>query len=242
MQDFTQPPSFNAPRREEAPALAVSVEAAFFQKVYAWMCAAMAVTAFTGYLLSHSVAWIRFLTSTSIAWIAVLVFQVLLVLAINGLLNRVSSGVIKALFLAFAVALGFTISVVLLVYPTNVLVKAFVSTAGIYGGMAIFGMVTKRSLQAWGSFLMMGLMGLILASLVNIFAGSSAMDFVICVIGVLVFAGLTAYDHQKLRVMCASGFPDSETEAKAVTIGALELYLDFINLFLFLVRLFGRER
>jgi FtsH-binding integral membrane protein len=216
-------------------------EAVFFQKIYTWMCAAVAVSALTGYLLANSYSWVRFLFTTSFAWIGVFIVQIGLVLAINYLVNKVSSAAIKCMFLLFAVSMGATISVVLLVYPSPVISKAFFCAAGVYGAMAVYGLVNKRSLQAWGSFLFMGLIGLIIASLVNFILGSTMMDFVICVVGVLIFAGLTAYDHQKLRVIHAGGFQDAETESKAVTMGALELYLDFINIFLFLVRLFGRE-
>jgi FtsH-binding integral membrane protein len=220
--------------------MAQASEAAFFQKVYVWMCGAMAVTGLTGYLLSHSVGWIRFLTSSSVAVIMIIALQLGLVLLISFLFKSLSSSAVKALFIAYAVSIGFTVSLVLLVYPPGVIFKAFFSAAGVYGALAVYGVMTKRSLQSWGSFLFMGLVGLIIASVVNIFARSDAADFVICVVGVLVFAGLTAYDHQKLRVIHAGGFGDIEEESKSVCMGALQLYLDFINIFFFLLRLFGR--
>ncbi|MDR2349999.1 MAG: Bax inhibitor-1/YccA family protein [Deltaproteobacteria bacterium] len=239
--DNNQPPFYGNQPGTIARPLAMTDEATFFSKIYFWMCGALAVTAVTGVILSRSAAWLGFLINTSFAWVGILILQVGIVLGINFLLNKVSSAVIKGLFLLFAVSMGFTISIVLLVYSSAVISKAFFCTAGIYGAMAVYGMVTKKSLQAWGSFLFMGLVGLIIAMVVNLILGSALMDFVICVVGVIVFAGLTAYDHQKLRVLCAGGFPDGETEAKTITMGALELYLDFINIFLFLVRLFGRE-
>jgi FtsH-binding integral membrane protein len=238
MQDFTQYPYQNY---SQPQAVAQTREAVFFQKIYFWMCGALVVTALTGYVLSTSDAWLSFLAYSKWSFILIFAVQLGLVIAINSLINKVSSAVLKAIFLAFAVSMGFTISVVLKVYPTNVIAKAFVSTAIVYAAMAIYGLVTKRSLQAWGSFLFMGLVGLIVASLINIFVGSSMMDYVICWIGVLVFAGLTAYDHQKLRVMFATGAGEFGGEESLVTYGALSLYLDFINIFLFLVRLFGRE-
>jgi FtsH-binding integral membrane protein len=220
--------------------LAASSEAMFFQQVYVWMCGALVLTGLTGYLLSHSAGWIRLLTSSSAMPIVLIVLQLGLVMLISFLFKSLSSFAVKALYLAYAVSIGFTMSIVLLVYPPTIIFKAFVSTAGVYGAMAVYGMVTKRSLQGLGSFLFMGLVGLIIASVVNIFAKSEAMDFVICVVGVLVFAGLTAYDHQKLRVIHAGGFGNQEEESKSVCMGALQLYLDFINIFFFLLRLFGR--
>jgi FtsH-binding integral membrane protein len=218
----------------------MTAEAAFFQKVYAWMCGALALTALTGYLLAHSAAWIRFLTGSSMAAVLIIVCQLGLVMAISFMYSRLSSTAIRGLFLVYAASIGCTLSIVLLVYPPIVIFKAFISASAVYGAMAAYGLVTKRSLQGWGSFLFMGLIGVIIASIVNVFARSQMMDFVICIVGVIVFAGLTAYDHQKLRVIHAGGFGNADEESKAVSMGALQLYLDFINIFFFLLRLFGR--
>jgi FtsH-binding integral membrane protein len=212
----------------------------FFQKIYVWMCGALAVTAFTGYLLAHSEAWLRLVFGGGAVYIGIIILQLGLVFGISFLIDRLSSAAVKALFLVYAVSIGFTLSLFLAIYPSGVIYKAFFSTAGVYGALAIYGVMTKRSLQSWGSFLFMGLVGLIITSIINIFAGSSALEFLICVGGVLIFAGLTAYDHQKLRVIHAGGFGNPEGEAKAVCMGALQLYLDFINIFFFLLRLFGR--
>jgi FtsH-binding integral membrane protein len=237
MQDFTRPPYQNFEQSQE---LAKTQEAVFFQKVYFWMCGALVVTAITAYILAHSATWISFLTYSKLSCFLILAVQFGLVIAINALMHKVSSTAIKALFLAFAVSMGFTTSIVLIFYPVAVIAKAFFTTAVVYAAMAVYGLVTKRSLQAWGSFLFMGLVGIIVASLVNLFLGSQMMDFVICCLGVIIFAALTAYDHQKLRVMYSTSYYDFGGEENLVTYGALSLYLDFINLFLFLVRLFGR--
>ncbi|MDR2354450.1 MAG: Bax inhibitor-1/YccA family protein [Deltaproteobacteria bacterium] len=239
MQDFTTPP-YQTPQSGSIPVV-LSTEASFFQKIYFWMCGALFVSALTGYILSQSTAWMSFLSRGTIAVIFIIGIQLAIVLGINFLVNKVSANVIRLMFLAYAVSMGFTFSIVLLFYPSAAIAKAFFSSAGVYGVMAIFGLVTKRSLQPLGSFLLMGLIGIIIASIVNLILASPLMDFVICVIGVLVFAGLTAYDHQKLRVIFAGGFANPEIESKSVTIGALELYLDFVNLFLFLLRLFARR-
>jgi FtsH-binding integral membrane protein len=184
------------------------------------------------------------LVSTRYALIGALVIELGLVFYLSARIQHIAPGTAKILFLAYAAVTGATFSVIGLVYPPMVIFKAFISTAGVYGAMACYGLVTKRSLQAWGSFLFMGLIGIIIASVVNMFMRSSAMDWVICVIGVLLFAGLTAYDHQKLRVIHATGLDgaDDDSVSRVVIMGALTLYLDFINLFLFLLRLFGSSR
>jgi FtsH-binding integral membrane protein len=218
--------------------LAATSEAAFFQKVYLWMCGGLALTAVLAYNLAQSAAWVSTIQST---WIALVIVQLGLVFGISFLAKRVSATVIKGMYLLYAASVGATLSIVVLVYPSTVIFKAFISTASVYGAMAVYGLVTKRSLQAWGSFLFMGLVGLIITSIINIFTKSPMVDFVICGVGILVFAGLTAYDHQKLRVIHSEGFADGEAESKAVIHGALELYLDFINLFLYFLRLFANR-
>jgi FtsH-binding integral membrane protein len=243
MQDFTKPPQNlnNQYGLANSEALALSSEAIFFQKIYFWMCGGLVVTALVAMALARSVTWINFLRSQSMGFLLIFGAQIGLVLLIGLLKKSASDTVLKAIFLVYAASMGMTVSLVLLVYPAQVITKAFFSAAAVYGAMAVYGLVTKRSLQALGAFLFMGLVGLIVSSLVNIFVSSPLLDYVICWVGVLVFAGLTAYDHQKLRVIHAGGFSDYQDEGKAVILGSLELYLDFINLFLFLVRLFGRR-
>jgi FtsH-binding integral membrane protein len=244
MQDFTK---FNPnPQSFGASQAALSSEALYFQRIYLWMCAGLSLTAGTAYVLSSSMAWTRFLIGNQ--WIFyVAVFGTLgLVFFLGARLHSLSPPAARNLFLAYAALNGVTFSVLALVYPPTAFVKAFICTAGIYGAMAVYGMVTKRSLQAWGSFLVAGVVGLVLAMLVNIFWQNNTMDLAICVLGVLIFAGLTAYDHQKLRVLRyslegQSGLEASEQESRLVVMGALTLYLDFINIFLFLLRLFGRR-
>lgn len=241
MQDFT---NYNPSPQGGYVSAAVSSEAVFFQKIYSWMFLGLALTAGVAYVLMHSAAWVNFLISTRYALIGAMVIELGLVFYLSARIRQIAPSTAKILFLAYATVTGATFSVIGLVYPPLVIFKAFISTAGVYGAMAAYGLLTKRSLQAWGSFLFMGLVGIIIASLVNIFMKSSAMDWVICVIGVLLFAGLTAYDHQKLRVIHATGLngADDGSVSKVVIMGALELYLDFINLFLFLLRLFGNSR
>jgi FtsH-binding integral membrane protein len=245
MLDFRkppQPPNPNPPFGIDRGQPIVSTsEATFFGKVYLCMFGGLLLTALVSMALARSETWFGLLYGSKIIYLVIFGVQIGIIYLINASLQRVNSLAVLGLFGLFAVSMSMTISLVLRVYPSYVVVKAFVSTAGVYGAMAVYGLVTKRSLQAWGAFLFMGVVGLIIASVVNLFLGSSALDFVICVIGVLIFAGLTAYDHQKLRVIHAGGFGDSEVENKTVIVGALNLYLDFINLFLFLVRLIGNR-
>jgi len=243
MQDFT---NFNpnVQNQGNTSGLALTGEAVFFQKVYAWMFVALLVTAGLGWVLSTSETWLRLMINVGLVRWGVALAPLILTLYLSARLEHLSSTAIRGFLLAIAAFFGCTLSIVFLVYPTAALVKAFVCTAGIYGAMAAYGLVTKRSLQAMGSFLYMGVWGLVIASLINIFfVNSGPMDFVICVIGVLIFAGLTAYDHQKLRVLHFSavrGGASDEDLTRFALMGSLSLYLDFINLFLFLLRLFGR--
>jgi FtsH-binding integral membrane protein len=243
MLDFTKPPAQGgAPYVNPAPGVAaLTSEAAFFMRVYVWMFAGLLTTTAVSLILSQSLAWLRLVYSSKFVFLAIFGIQIGLVLVISRLRDTLAPAALKALFLVYAASFGLTVSLLIRVYPGAAFFKAFLSCTSIYGAMAVYGLVTKRSLQGLGSFLFMGLVGLIIASLVNFFVASSAMDFVICVVGVLIFAGLTAYDHQKLRVIHAGGFADSDGETRSVISGALELYLDFINLFLFLLRLFGRD-
>jgi FtsH-binding integral membrane protein len=247
MQDFTKyspNPHQGAGLREAA----LGSEALFFQRVYLWMFVGLGLTAVLAFFLSSSQPWLQFLAKNSWMLYVVIFAELGVVFYLSARLQSLTPEAAKGLFLAYAALNGLVFSVLFLVYPSYAFVKAFICTAGIYGAMAVYGLVTKRSLQAWGSFLFAGVVGLILASLVNIFTDSAGLDFVICVLGVLIFAGLTAYDHQKLRVMHHSlesqglaGREAVDDESRIVVMGALQLYLDFINIFLFLLRLFGRR-
>ena len=241
MQDFT---NFNPNQQPTSFTVASETsEAVFFQRVYAWMFIALGVTAGLGFALSSSQAWLRFIASSPIFYVIALA-PLGFAFFLSAKLETLSTTAIKGILLTIAACFGATtLAVCFVVYPSTALIKAFVCAAGIYGAMAVYGLVTKRSLQAMGGFLLMGVVGLIIASVVNIFVKSGPMDFVICVIGVLLFAGLTAYDHQKLRVMFFSASQagaGEETLVRYGLMGSLTLYLDFLNLFLFLLRLFGR--
>ena len=164
-----------------------------------------------------------------------------LVMFFSFRIQKMSASSAQALFWVFAAAMGLSLGSIFLVYTAESVARVFFITAATFGAMSLYGYTTKRSLAGMGSFLFMGLIGIIIASVVNIFIGSSALQFAISVIGVLVFVGLTAYDTQRIKESY-SVHMNGEMAAKTAVFGALRLYLDFINLFLMLLRLFGNQR
>jgi FtsH-binding integral membrane protein len=167
-----------------------------------------------------------------------------MVFAISGMVNRMSAGTATSLFVIYSALNGVTLSFIFLAYTRTSIVSTFFICAGTFIGCSIYGWATKKDLTSWGGFLMMGLIGIIIASLVNIFIHSSAMSVIISYIGVFVFVGLTAYDTQKIKNMAMTqpAGLDNAVVRKGAILGALSLYLDFINLFLMLLRIFGQTR
>ena len=159
---------------------------------------------------------------------------------LSATINKISPAKARNRFYLYAALMGISLATILLTYTGASVARAFFITAGAFAGLSIYGYTTKRSLSAMGSFLVIGVFGLILASIVNIFLGSAQLEFMISIVGVLIFAGLTAYDTQKIKSMYAAG-DDSATAGRKSIFGALTLYLDFINMFLFLVRLIGNR-
>jgi uncharacterized protein len=182
----------------------------------------------------------RMLYATPLMWVVALA-PLAFIFLFSFRLDRMSASAARTTFLAFAAVMGASLSTLLLRYTGASVVQTFFVTAAAFGGLSLYGYTTSRSLSGMGSFLMMGLIGLIIASLVNIFLASSALQFAISAIGVLIFAGLTAYDTQKLKEMYLYGGYDSEAAAKASVSGALTLYLDFINMFQFLLSFMGNR-
>lgn len=230
--------------RDQTGALsqARSTASVFMQQVYMWMTAALGMTAAAAYVTASSPALLQFFFGGSLMPILVMVAIFGLVIYLSAAMHRLSAGAATGFFMLYAALMGVFLGPVLLVYTQSSVTQAFVVTAGMFGGMSLFGTVTKRDLTGMGSFLIMGLWGIILASIVNIFLRSSAVDFAISVIGVIVFAGLTAYDTQKLRAMGESApLDDSLAIRRGAILGALTLYLDFVNMFLMLLRLFGNR-
>ena len=231
--------SWNQPSFVAGDANAARISA-FLGKVYGWMFLGLLITTGTAFVVASSETLIEIFILNRILFWGLVFGQLALVWWMSAKVETMSPTTAAVLFLVYSAAVGITTSVVLLVYTASSLVSTFLVTAGMFGALALFGTFTKRSLAGVGQFMMMGLIGLILALVVNLFWANDALSFVISVVGVLVFTGLTAWDAQKLKHM-AVALPDGRIGSYAV-IGALDLYLDFINLFFFLLRLVGGRR
>jgi FtsH-binding integral membrane protein len=227
---------FTLPREATRP------EHAFLASVYGWMSAGLALTAGVALFTVSTPALLQLILGNQIVFILLMVAQLGLVFGVSAAIDRISPATATGLFLLYAALTGLTLSVILLAYTGASIAGTFFVTAGMFGSMSLFGAVTKRDLSGWGSFLFMGLIGVVIASLVNIFLQSDGLSWVMAMVGVVVFTGLAAYDTNKLRALARRGFADQAAERKSAIIGALALYLDFINLFLMLLRLFGRRR
>jgi len=217
---------------------AFSREQAFLRLAYAWMFGGLMLTAGTAFMVTVVPALQQFVFNPTMA-IVLMVATLGIVVFLSFRVTKLAPATAGGLFIAYAVLNGLMLSGILFVYTQASIVSAFVTAAGMFGAMAVYGTVTKRDLTSWGSFFFMGLIGIILAQVVNIFVRSSALDGTIALVGVFVFVGLTAWDAQKLKIYAAAA-PAGQVTNFAV-IGALALYLDFINLFLMLLRLFGRR-
>ena len=217
--------------------LAAASARVFMQRVYWWMSLGLFLTGGVAFYVASSQA----LFAALYPYMRVMMFGTVgLVFAFSFLAHKVSGPVAAAMFLAYSVVNGLTFSVLFIVYQLGSLVTAFGITAGAFAALSAYGTATKKDLSSWGTFLFMGLVGVLIAGVINIFVGSAMLDFVRSCAAVLVFAGLTAYDTQKLREFHASSGYSSA--ASLAISGALTLYLDFINLFLNLLRLMGRRR
>lgn len=218
---------------------------AYMNKVYGLMAVGMGVTAVAAYGTATAAmsnpAVANTLYNSPLRWV-IMFAPLLMVFAFGAALNRLSVGAATGVFYAFAALMGVSISSIFLVYAGVSIVQTFLVTAIAFAGLSLWGYTTKKDLSGWGTFLLMGLIGLIVASIVNIFIASSAMQFAISVIGVLIFAGLTAYDTQNIKntylQMQGAG---SDFLGKSAIMGALKLYLDFLNLFMFLLSFMGNR-
>jgi len=215
------------------------VERRFLTAVYRWMALGLTLTALVAWTVAGSDAALRVVFGTRFLLVGLLLAELGLVVALSAAVRRLSAVAAGALFVLYSALNGVTLSAIFLVYTHTSIATAFLVAAGAFGAMSVFGTVTRRDLSSWSSFLFMGLVGVVIASLVNMFLRSDAMAFVISCASVVVFTGLTAYDTQKLRVFARAG---GASVAAAPVVGALSLYLDFVNLFLALLRLFGRRR
>jgi uncharacterized protein len=225
----------NYPRTADQVVIAQN---ALIRQVYAWMGGGLLVTALMAMATISSPALFNAIVGNRIVFYGLLLGELGLVIAISRAINKISAPVASSLFLLYAALNGVTMSVIFAIYTAESITSTFVITAATFGAMSAYGYFTKRDLTRWGSFLFMGLIGVVIASVVNIFVGSSAMSWIISVVGVIVFTGLTAYDTWKIKAMAAAG---AEGRKPAI-LGALTLYLDFINLFIMLLRLLGNRR
>lgn len=228
---------FNAGYTRSASAVIVK-QNALIRQVYAWMGAGLAITAFMALVTLSSPALLNAVIGNRLLFFGLMIGELALVFTLSGAINRMSAATATLIFMAYSALNGVTLSIVALVYTADSIASTFVVTAGMFGAMSVYGYVTKRDLTSWGSFLFMGLIGVVIASVVNIFLANSTVAWVLSGAGVIVFTGLTAYDTWKIKEMSAQG-----TEGrKPAILGALTLYLDFINLFLMLLRFTGNRR
>jgi FtsH-binding integral membrane protein len=227
-------------RRFTSPYPVADQIATFLRAVYGWMCAGLAITAVTAMLVASSPTLVTTLASNRLFFWVLVIAQLGLVFALSARVQTLAPGTAALMFIVYSALTGVTFSFILLAFTGESIATTFLVTAGMFGALAAYGTVAKRSLQGMGQFLFMGVVGVVLASLVNIFIRSDGLQFVISFIGVIVFTGLTAYDAQRLKAM-ALAMPSGQSGSYAI-VGALALYLDFINLFMFLLRFTGNRR
>jgi len=214
----------------------------FLAKVFNWMAFGLGITGIVAYVTANTGLAISIIRSP--LFFILMIAELGLVFYLSARIEKIRASTASGLFIGYSVLNGLTLSVVFLAYTGSSIAATFFITAGMFGAMAVYGLVTKRDLSGWGSFLFMGLVGIIIASIVNIFLKSSGVSWMVSVLGVFIFTGLTAYDVQSIKRMGEEGImaQGSEAVSKGSLMGALRLYLDFINLFLMLLRFFGGSR
>jgi FtsH-binding integral membrane protein len=216
----------------------------FVRSVYNWMFIGLGVTGLTALYVSSSETMMQLVFGNRLIFFGLIIGELALVFSISGMVNRMSAGTATMLFIIYSILNGVTLSVIFMAYARASIVSTFFICGATFLACSIYGWTTKKDLTSWGGFLFMGLIGVIIASLVNLFIRSSAFSMLVSYIGVIVFVGLTAYDTQKLKNMAMTqpAGLDGAVLRKGTILGALSLYLDFINLFLFLLRILGRGR
>jgi hypothetical protein len=212
---------------------------AHMQRVYGYMAGGLALTGIVAYGAAAS-GFYQSIASTPLIWLVMLA-PLGFVLALSFGIQRMSAATAMLLFWIYAAVMGLSLGSIFLVFTGTSIARVFFITAATYGAMSLYGYTTRTDLSRFGSFLMMGLIGIVIASLVNIFVGSNTLQFVISIVGVIVFVGLTAYDTQRIKEMYLES-DSGEIPGKKAVLGALALYLDFINLFMMLLQLFGQRR
>ncbi len=214
---------------------------ALMRKVYVWMTLALVITGITAYGVATSPALLTALYSSKGIMFALIIAELALVIGVTAAINKLSLSTATFLFVLYSILNGAMLSSIFVLYSPTIITKVFLITAGTFGVMAVYGYFTKKDLSSIGRILFMALIGIIIATLVNFFTKSAAFDLIISYIGVAIFVGLTAWDSQKIKLMLAQCEEMNESTQKLALMGALTLYLDFINLFLYLLRIFGRS-
>jgi uncharacterized protein len=214
----------------------------FMTKVYGWMSAALAVTGFVAIYVASTPSLVEIIFGNRILFWGLIIGEIFMVGAMVGWVQKMSANTATLLFFGYAMVNGLTLSSIFLIYTAGSIASTFFITAGTFGVMSFYGYTTKSDLTKWKNILFMGLIGLIIASIVNIFMKSTMLYWITTYAGVLIFVGLTAYDTQKIKNMNIIGNEGTEEDHKEAIMGALSLYLDFINLFLYLLRIFGKRK
>jgi FtsH-binding integral membrane protein len=231
-------------QREGTPQISMSTATtiSFLPKVYGWMTGGLALTALMALLTISNQGLLNLVIGNRIVFYGLIIGELGLVVAMSAAINRIGAMAATLMFLLYSALNGITFASIFLLYTSNSIASTFMVASGTFAAMSLYGYATKRDLTGWGSFLFMGLVGVIIASLVNIFLHSAMVTWITSYLGVFIFVGLTAYDTQKIKMIGQAGFADSESQKKAAILGALALYLDFINLFLMLLRIMGNRR
>jgi len=219
-----------------------SYQALYMTKVYNWMGLALLITGIVSYFTATTPGLIQTIVGSKIIFYGLIIGELLLVVYLSRAINKMSQSTAIAAFLIYSVLNGLTMSVIFLIYTSSSISTTFLVTAGTFGAMSLYGYTTKRDLTSIGNLAFMALIGIIIASIVNFFLKSEMMYWIITYLGVAIFVGLTAYDTQKLKQIGSQGFSDQESMEKLSIMGALTLYLDFINMFLFLLRILGDRK
>lgn len=214
---------------------------ALIRKVYTWMALALVITGVTAYGVAISPNLINLIFGSKMVFFGLIIAEIAMVMILTARLNKLSLASATMMFIGYSVLNGVTLASIFLVYTMSSIASTFFICAATFGVMSAYGAMTKTDLSSMGKLLFMALIGLIIATLVNVFVGNSMLDLIISYVGVLVFVGLTAWDTQKIKMMLADADYMDESTQKLALIGALSLYLDFVNLFLYLLRIFGKR-
>lgn len=217
--------------------------AVLMKNVYVWMTFALLTTAFTAFYVANNVQLLTAIYSSKVVFWGLIIAELAIVFIMSAAINKISFATAAVMFVAYSLLNGVIFASIFLLFSMSSIATTFFVTAGTFGAMALIGAVTKKDLTSIGNFLFMALIGLIIATVVNMFLASSALDWIITYVGLFIFIGLTAYDSQKIkRMLMEYGGDVNEGTKKIALLGSLTLYLDFINMFLYLLRIFGRSK